>query len=1027
MARRENDLFIGTEYLNLEGRTIKHPSLINEYGSINVNKISNTPLHFVGMDLETDVNTGNLMLLGFYIEKQFLQYTDNFLNRLLQIVRWAERKKMNITYWNRLDPFQLFKLFLLEKNEFEQKESMRRFGKTGGVWDKTEGKWSDDAPPVIQLFINGYEFGIQTVIRSSIKFYYIPKNSKTLRTIWAFDIAQLYQNGIEYEALGRYDEKTNSYPNARLPYYSKVDESAHIVDWDRYWDDRDYYDLVNHSNQLDARAVHDLADLFQKDFYTAFGYYPTTLISAGSIARASIVATILKKHNALLPNKKLGIPKTHEYLLAYNDINSIPLINYFDFWLEKYGGNVVKNIFSITTEAYKGGYIEALEFGFSKEAYYADISGAYPSFIQKLYDLRNSKVTHGTGEPPSIEYSYCFIRGDVYVPEDVDIHPLTIKHPINKDTNIRATGHYRASYLKEERDYLLTLGATFENEEWYNIETEGRLSPLATVSTELSNLRTHFLSIGDSAEYIAKASNNSIYGVMFEAINSHYELINNYDIRDIEYMIYGVLDVIGLQSYDIRLDRESVDVIVSEVLIMLENGDLKSDIISYISTFIFENSYLKPYDNNITSTLPLMQQYIRKVNLQPIKNDLKHHFDKEYLKHYMRFNNDNGIYYDTFLEEIREFGLIYDGSDVDQIISFLIDYDKLKAEPSKRQLSPIIDYITNDDYNSIIERIFEYVNEHIDYITRSSIESSGYRAGEFFNPLYASWVTSQTRILLSKAANNIKSNGGVPKLLMTDAIFWKGDAANLDKSFYTEVKTTGFFEPPTLVNNLLSLGSGRYEYYEKGRYINKKRGLNTTDWHDPEGLDRTYKFSWYEAITNPKYLTDDGKIRVNVRTLISVGMVVNSRQRIEDGQIVGYSVHDLGKIIDQVREVDALIGFTKRFIPNDINAFELGNKVVKTKPLKMSKFMFGTEMIIDQTLPKLRKLMMEITPETSRERRRRVSRKTSKTYHEKNKDQIYENYRNKYGIIRGLGYTRDEARLMANWSYDRLKELNITT
>lgn len=1021
MARRENTLFIGSEFMNIEGRSIKHPSLISEFGTININKVSSTPLEFVGMDLETDVETGDMKLLGFYLNNECLQYTDDFLSRLLQVIKWANRKERNLTYWNKLDPFQIFKLFLLQVNEYEQLNSLKRYGKTGGRWDRKLGEWVKDEPPVIEIELNGYYFGIQIVIRSSIKFFYRTPNTKTLRVVWAYDIAQLYQFGLEREALGLYDEKTKSYPNARLPYYSKVDESAHIIDWTKFETDDKYKKLVLHSNYLDARAVHDLANHLQNDFYKAFKWYPRTLISAGSIARAAIVALSLNKYNALIPNKKLGIPHTPEYEMAVKDIKSIPMITYYDTWLNNYGEDILKEILSASTEAYKGGYIEALEFGHVDTAYYADISSAYPSFIQKLYNLEGAKVTWGNGIPPNIKYSYCLIRGDVNIPKHINIHPLTIKHPTSLDTNIRAVGEYRATYLKEERDYLIELGATFKNEEWFNIETKGELSPLSDISTSLTNLRTYFLSIKDSAQSIAKDSNNSLYGILFEAVDNFIENTNSYRLKDVVNIIKGALDISGSPYYDLNMSNVDIEKLSLNVMDMLYDHEPLSDIIVLISNTIINNAFY--IDDNYDFRFRLIKKYIKSINLIGVVNELKSHFDTDYLIHYNRFNDKRGDYPDSILNELENQGVFFIGTTyTDKLIDMFEVYHELKNKYIRKVKMNIKEHLNEKDFKFLVDSLVKFLYDSLKNISSSDIESGGYRAGEFFNPLYAAWVTSQTRIMLSRAANNIVDNGGNVLLLMTDSIFWTGAAENLSSTFYKETKTTGYFEKPQLIHNLLSLGSGRYEYYENGHYRSKRRGLNTTDWHSPDGLDRTNVFSWKEAISNPLYLTDEGKISVNVRTLISVGMVLHSNKRIEDGVIKGYDIYDLGKIIEQKREVDAIIGLTKRVLPSNIKPNDLVDKTVSTDPLRLDRYMFGKDMIVDQTLPKLRELMKEQSAITLKQRDRATSRRTSANYLERHRDRLYADYRDKYNRLRGIGFNREEARERAVWSYDRLKD-----
>jgi len=38
VARKSNDLFIGAQHMNIEGRAIKHPALIKLFATINLNK-----------------------------------------------------------------------------------------------------------------------------------------------------------------------------------------------------------------------------------------------------------------------------------------------------------------------------------------------------------------------------------------------------------------------------------------------------------------------------------------------------------------------------------------------------------------------------------------------------------------------------------------------------------------------------------------------------------------------------------------------------------------------------------------------------------------------------------------------------------------------------------------------------------------------------------------------------------------------------------------------------------------------------
>ena len=55
--RRINELFIGNEHLSVEGRTAKHPSLIEYYANLNINKTSDSLIDLIGVDIETNHTT----------------------------------------------------------------------------------------------------------------------------------------------------------------------------------------------------------------------------------------------------------------------------------------------------------------------------------------------------------------------------------------------------------------------------------------------------------------------------------------------------------------------------------------------------------------------------------------------------------------------------------------------------------------------------------------------------------------------------------------------------------------------------------------------------------------------------------------------------------------------------------------------------------------------------------------------------------------------------------------------------------
>lgn len=521
MARAKNSLFTSPDLMTIEGRNIKHVGLITEWNTPNINtKISDIPIDFVGTDLETNSETAELKLLGLWNGKEYFKYEGDFISKLFSIIKYCDHSNKTLAYWNKLDPFVLFKQFVNELPPESQKRAMGRYGKIGGKWNRREKKWK--ITPLVELKINNtpYKFGIKNVIRSSIQFF-IRKDGEMLNTVWAYDIAPLYKDRLE-KVMSQYKEK--------YPYYSKIDKSAHIVDWDRYETDENYrINIVQKSNMFDARAVYDLANNIQEQFKTAFGAYSRSLISTGSLARSAVVATIISKYAS-----RKNLTAKQKQSMAWADLKAISIKPHFDAWSEQVEEAHIKDFACLTTEAYSAGYIEAIEYGNIGTAYYADLAGAYHAVIKGLWDLRGSILTRGEGEPPHIKNSYCLIRGMVDIPSSVDFHPITVKHMTNLETNVRGVGIYKASYTINERDDLIALGATFKNEVWYNVETKGEPSPIAETIESFIKLRTRLIKENDVAQYMAKITSSSCYGILYEA-NEEYLENNSLEVERVGY------------------------------------------------------------------------------------------------------------------------------------------------------------------------------------------------------------------------------------------------------------------------------------------------------------------------------------------------------------------------------------------------------------------------------------------------------------------------------------------------------------
>lgn len=885
--------------MTIEGRNIKHPGLIRVYATPNISKITDEPLKLIGLDLETNHKTAELKLLGFWNGTRYTYYTNDFLDNLFMWVRAARNNDLAIAYWNRLDPFVLFKQFLQRLySDMEREDALNRFGKISGEYDRQMSLWK--VSPVIKVQMSdGYEFGISQAIRSSIQFYY-NRPGEEPNKVWAYDIAQLYENGLENEA------------TQRLPWYSKVDKSAHLVDWQRFETDKDYKEnIVLKSNAFDARAVYELGYSIQTDFFNAFGHYPRTLISQGSLARAAIVANVSDWFSDIEEEKERKETISKE-------IAAIGLLNYHDQWAEQLGQDQFKDFYCLLTESYSGGYIEAIRYGYSPTAWYADIASAYPGVIQHLYDLRDAVITQGAGEPPHTPNSYVFIRGVVNIPAHINYHPITIKHPIFMETNIRAVGEYRASYTLDERDFLLSVGATFSDEVWYQVETKGELSPLAKVCVNFVELRKKFKKAKSSSQYMAKIAANSLYGILFEAVPTYQEVMTEKEI-----IVKGV----------------------------------------------------NPYKEHL-------QPYLKRMDLSSIRSDMKYTYGKDlYTKVWNRWHKLGGITPDVVKDELEHRGVY------------------LQATTS----ADIIVEIQNKYEQDLTERTT---------YEEPTISVDGYRAGEFWNPLYASIITARTRVLMSKAANAIERNGGKPIIMMTDSILWQGRFEDMPSELWREEKTLGFYEKPAQVTEVVALGSGRYGFTdEDGEKTAKRRGLNASEIHDPDGIDLT-EFDWMNAIKIMEKTNSD-KINITVRSLISPGVILGNHN---------YSWKDLGLVTEQHREVSAIVGRTKRFMEKDAvkNPGILANRLVDTKSIYIGEgTIYNSEGILDQSLPELRRLTMGMNLETKNERRKRKVNDNVGRYYQSNKDRFKTNY----DKLRGMGYNSNEATKMCKWSDERLAEV----
>ena len=130
-------------------------------------------------------------------------------------------------------------------------------------------------------------------------------------------------------------------------------------------------------------------------------------------------------------------------------------------------------------------------------------------------------------------------------------------------------------------------------------------------------------------------------------------------------------------------------------------------------------------------------------------------------------------------------------------------------------------------FKTIINSLYGITYELTDIFKESDDEIcwTGYRAGDFFNPIIASYITAMIRTYLSKVSYNVIRNGGEVYLNMTDSIIYNGE---ITLDVFSEKKVLGKFEMPTEIRDIIILGAGRYEYREEftNKYVIKNRGFS---------------------------------------------------------------------------------------------------------------------------------------------------------------------------------------------------------
>lgn len=300
-------------------------------------------------------------------------------------------------------------------------------------------------------------------------------------------------------------------------------------------------------------------------------------------------------------------------------------------------------------------------------------------------------------------------------------------------------------------------------------------------------------------------------------------------------------------------------------------------------------------------------------------------------------NNTNlspyGYMKEIVITKIEYDYLIKHGINVEIIDCYIVDSDN-NVKPYKDMIEFLFDYrIINKDTNPSLSDLIKTILNSLYGITfeltdtyelddNDDIIWKGYRAGDFFNPILASYITAIVRTYLSEVSYNIIQNNGKVYLNMTDSIIYDG---NVTLDVFSEKKILGKFEPPKEIDNVMILGAGRYEYRDivKNKFTIKSRGFSAD-----VKLDSYY---------NKMNLNE--KVQIKRKNFISYFKATTNL----------YDFSKLGHLIEDTYDINPFNIGGKRIIVNkNVN---LNKEYTDTKPVYLDRFIWDN--ITKEKTPRL--------------------------------------------------------------------------
>lgn len=393
---------------------------------------------------------------------------------------------------------------------------------------------------------------------------------------------------------------------------------------------------------------------------------------------------------------------------------------------------------------------------------------------------------------------------------------------------------------------------------------------------------------------------------------------------------YDKLKVIDLQFKTIFKDNEYFDKLLDYSMRSYHGGKIESYVLGYIkkakiiditSAYPYAFSKLPKITNNVWYFES--DEYLDLFFYAFIHCDIE--IDDPNLIHPVvvanPINNTNisaiGYLDDVVITKIEYDYLIQNGCKV--VIHDYIGVEHEEVYPYKELVDLLFQSrMENKENNPSIADLFKTIINSLYGITfeltdvyeeiNGKIVWKGYRAGDYFNPILASYITGTIRTYLSDVSYHIVKNGGEVYLNMTDSIIYDGE---ITLDIFSDKKVLGKFENPSEIKDILILGTGRYEYKDvfKDKYTIKNRGFSVNI------KDK----SFYSTMNLRKGIT------IKNNTFVTMFKATTNK----------YSFEQLGHIIEDDYDINPFNVGGKRIVENlNVN---LNKEYTKTHAVKLEK------------------------------------------------------------------------------------------